>query len=167
MLLQMALFHSFGWLSNIPFYICTTSSLSNPLSIDTLVTSTFWLFKEYFCELQGAWLFKIRSQSIFFTCYLPGTAWCWMKCLACVLTTVAVLQSPSHVWLFATPLTVVHQAPLSMGFPRQEYWSGLPFPPPGDCPDPGIEPTSPVESFGNSFLNHKNTNPWYPISKKK
>ena len=36
------------------------------------------------------------------------------------------------------------QAPLSMGFPRQEYWSGLPFPPPGDLPDPGIEPVSPA-----------------------
>ena len=39
---------------------------------------------------------------------------------------------------------VARQAPLSMGFLRQEYWSGLPFPPPGDLPDPGIEPTSPV-----------------------
>ena len=38
--------------------------------------------------------------------------------------------------------TVAHQAPLSMGFPRQEYWSGLPFPSPGDLSDPGIEPTS-------------------------
>ena len=37
-----------------------------------------------------------------------------------------------------------HQAPLSMGFPRQEYWSGLPFPSPGDLPDPGIEPGSPA-----------------------
>ena len=42
--------------------------------------------------------------------------------------------------LFATPWTVAHQAPLSMGFPRQEYWNGLPFPSPGDIPDPGIEP---------------------------
>ena len=49
----------------------------------------------------------------------------------------------SHVWLFATPWTVAHQAPLSMGFSRQEYWSGLPCPPPGDLPDPGIKPTSP------------------------
>ena len=40
--------------------------------------------------------------------------------------------------------TVARQAPLSMGFSRQEYWSGLPFPPPGDLPDPGMEPTSPV-----------------------
>ena len=45
---------------------------------------------------------------------------------------------------FATPWTVVHQAPLSMGFSRQEYWSGLPFPSPGDLPDPGIEPRSPA-----------------------
>ena len=48
----------------------------------------------------------------------------------------------SHVQLFATPWTVAHQAPLSMGFLRQEYWSGWKFPPPGDLPDPGIEPLS-------------------------
>ena len=45
----------------------------------------------------------------------------------------------SHVRLFVTPRTVAQKAPLSMGFPRQEYWSGLPFPPPGDLPDPEIE----------------------------
>ena len=44
----------------------------------------------------------------------------------------------------ATPWTVAHQAPLSMGFSRQEYWSGLPFPSPGDLPDPGIESWSPA-----------------------
>ena len=43
-----------------------------------------------------------------------------------------------------TPWTVAHQAPLSMGFSRQEYWSGSPFPSPGDLPDPGIEPGSPA-----------------------
>ena len=48
-------------------------------------------------------------------------------------------QSLSHVQLFATPWTVAHKATLSMGFPRQEHWRGLPFPPPGDLPDPGIE----------------------------
>ena len=46
------------------------------------------------------------------------------------------------VQLFATPWTVAHQAPLSMGFSRQEHWSGLPFPAPGDLPDPGTEPMS-------------------------
>ena len=50
----------------------------------------------------------------------------------------------SHVWLFATTWTVAYQAPPSMGFSRQEYWSGLPFPPPGDLPNPGIEPRSPA-----------------------
>ena len=50
----------------------------------------------------------------------------------------------SCVRLFATPWTVAYQAPLSMGFSRQEYWSGLPFPSPGDLPDPGIEPGSPA-----------------------
>ena len=46
--------------------------------------------------------------------------------------------------LFADPWTVARQAPLSMGYPMQEYWSGLPFPPPGDLPNPGIEPRSPA-----------------------
>ena len=46
----------------------------------------------------------------------------------------------SHVKLFATPWTVAHQDPLSLGFSRQKYWTGLPCPPPGDPPNPGIEP---------------------------
>ena len=54
------------------------------------------------------------------------------------------VKSLSHVRLFATPWTVAYQAPLSMGFSRQECWSGLPFPSPGDLPDPGIEPGSPA-----------------------
>ena len=53
-------------------------------------------------------------------------------------------QLHSCVGLFATPWTVTHQAPLSVGFPRQEYWGGLPFPTPGDIPDPGIEPVFPA-----------------------
>ena len=53
-------------------------------------------------------------------------------------------QSLSRVRLFATLWTVAHQAPLSMVFSRQEYWSGLPFPSSGDPPDPGIEPRSPA-----------------------
>ena len=49
---------------------------------------------------------------------------------------------------FATPWTVAHQAPLSMEFSRQEYWSGLPFASPGDLPDPWIEPASPALAGG-------------------
>ena len=61
----------------------------------------------------------------------------------CVCVCVKVnVKSLSRVRLFATPWTVAYQAPPSMGFSRQEYWSGLPFPSSGDLPDPGIEPGS-------------------------
>ena len=53
-----------------------------------------------------------------------------------------MLSHFSRVQLFATLWTVAHQASLPMGFSKQEYWSRLPFPPPGDLPDPGVEPTS-------------------------
>ena len=53
------------------------------------------------------------------------------------------LVAKLHLTL-ATPWTVAHQPPLSMGFPKKEYWSGLPFLSPGDLPDPGIEPGSPA-----------------------
>ena len=53
-----------------------------------------------------------------------------------------MLSHFSHVQLFATPWIAAYQASLSMEFSRQEYWRGLPFPPPWDLPDPGIEPTS-------------------------
>ena len=67
-----------------------------------------------------------------------GKHWTWLgsKCVcACVF---------SHRQLFVTPWTIAQQAPLSVGFPRQEYWSGLPFPPPGDLLHPGIEFMPPV-----------------------
>ena len=54
------------------------------------------------------------------------------------------VKSLSRVRLFVTPWTVAYLAPPSMGFSRQEYWSGRPFPSPGDLPDPGIEPGSPA-----------------------
>ena len=68
---------------------------------------------------------------------------------ACVTT-----QSLSCVQLFATPWTVGCQTPLSMGFPRQEYWSGLPFHPPGDLPNPGIELTSAALQADSLPLSH-------------
>ena len=77
----------------------------------------------------------------------------WLRhlhCVACLL---------SHVRLFATPQTVAYQAPLPMGFCRQEYWSGLPFPPPGDLPEPGTEPVFPVSPALQVILyrlSHKN-----------
>ena len=55
-----------------------------------------------------------------------------------------IAMSLSRVGLFATPWTVAYQATRSMGFSRQKYWSGLPFPSPGDLPNPGIKPGSPI-----------------------
>ena len=67
-------------------------------------------------------------------------------------------QSLSCIQLFVTLWTVARQAPLSMEFSRQEYWSRLPFPPPGDLRDPKIEPTSPVSpalQADTLLLNHQ------------
>ena len=77
--------------------------------------------------------FKYNSYTItfFFFKYIPLSGRSEVKLLSCVR-------------LFVTPLTVACQAPLSLGFSRQKHWSGLPFPSPGDLPNPGIEPGSPV-----------------------
>ena len=71
--------------------------------------------------------------------------WNWLLDLGLQLLHcfVAVVEL-SCVQLFSTLRTIARQAPLSMGFSRQEYWSGLPFPPPGNLPDSGIKPTSPA-----------------------
>ena len=61
----------------------------------------------------------------------------------------------SRVRLFATPWTVAYQAPLSMGFPRQEHWNGLPIPSPGDLPNPGIEPRSPALQVDSLPSDHQ------------
>ena len=69
-----------------------------------------------------------------------------------------MLSRFSCIRLLATLWTVVRQAPLSMGFSRQEYWSGLPFPSPGDLPDPGLEPASPVSpALAGGFFTTSST----------
>ena len=76
-----------------------------------------------------------------------------------------VLSCFSPVWLFVTLWTSAHQAPLSMGFSRQEYWCELPCPPPGDLPDPEIKPKSHVSCIGRWVLYHQghleSPNAWY------
>ena len=69
---------------------------------------------------------------------MEGTGRLGLTCIHSVFSCQVMSDS------FATPWTVAHQAHLSTGFSRQEYWSGLPFPSPGDLPDPGVEPMSPV-----------------------
>ena len=77
-----------------------------------------------------AWVLNFHEPSFQYPMFSKSVRACVLDC----------------VWLFGTPRTLACQAPPSMGFSWQGYWSGLPFPPPGDLPDPGIQPTSPVSS---------------------
>ena len=69
---------------------------------------------------------------------LKNSLFLGMVMISCTLSCSVMSSS------FVTPWTIDHQAPLSMGFSKQEYWSGLPFPSPGDLPDPGIKSGSPA-----------------------
>ena len=75
----------------------------------------------------------------------------YTRMYVCVFVCAQLL---SPVRLFVTPWTVAHQAPLSVGFPRQEYWSGLPFPSPGDLPHPDTEPAPPALQADSFLLSH-------------
>ena len=92
----------------------------------------------------------MHSQSMCVTCLVHLNApEVWM-CLAAPAVSDSV-----------TPGSIAHQAPLCMAFPRQEYWSGLPFPSPGDLPDPVIELMSPALQVGSLLLNHQGS----PVNK--
>ena len=102
-----------------------------------LLKNIFGLF--WVCEIELLWTFVFRSSwwqmlSLLWGKYL-GVEWLDQR-------VVVVVQLLNLVRLFAALWTVAHQAPLSMGLSRQEYWSGLPFPPPGDLPNLGIKPKS-------------------------
>ena len=85
------------------------------------------------------WTLGISSQSLQWLAAAGVAAmWLWSDCLK------VKVKSLSPVRLFATPWIVAYQAPQSMEFSRQEYWSGFPFPSPGDLSNPGIEPRSPT-----------------------
>ena len=98
------------------------------------------------CSSVGTSLHSIRRIS---TALSQRRLWESFYDMLCVHA--CMLSHFSHVRLFATPWTVAHQAPLTIGFSRQEYWSGFPCPPPEYLPDPGIKPmclTSPVFAGG-------------------
>ena len=80
---------------------------------------------------------------------------------------VVVIWLLSRVWLFATRGTVAHQASPSMEFSTQEYWSGLPFPFPGDLPDPGIKPRSPALQAGSELPYDTKSHSWAYIQRWK
>ena len=103
--------------------------------------------------LLGSWLHKsslcLSLRGLFLPCL------CVSGCLSLIRTTIPGFRAGFHltdqqvlscVRLLATPWTVARRAPLSMGFPRQEYWRGLPFPSAGDLPKPGMKPQSLVSA---------------------
>ena len=90
-----------------------------------------WLDTHYFPLEQDRWIQREKRQS-------------YEECTCLLMLLELLLSRFSCVGLCATPQMEAHQAPPSLGFSRQEYWSGLPFPSPGDLPHPGIEPRSPA-----------------------
>ena len=76
------------------------------------------------------------------------------------------VKSLSHARLFLSPWTIAYHTPPSMGFSRQEYWNGLPFPSPGSLPNPGIEPGSP-ELQTDTLLSEPQGSPVYGVWKRK
>ena len=86
-------------------------------------------------------IFKIFRRHLKSKSSASNTSLLVLYHLECLCMCVCALR---HVQLFATPRTIAHQAPLSMGFSRQDYWRGFPFHSPGDLPDPGIKPVSPT-----------------------
>ena len=144
MLLWMLLFYSFLWLSSIPLYAFQMyhisfihSSISGHLSgfpalaivnsaaMNIGVHVSFWV-KSFICIYSQEW-----------------NCWCVRAC-----------SVNSFVSDSCAPRTVAPRASLSMGFPRQACWSGLPCPLPGDLPDPGIKPASPALQVNSLLLSH-------------
>ena len=113
---------------------------------DRDIVSTKYAAQMKNCLVHSWWLNPRKATPPTMSLFSP-----YLLCSSCL----GVLSHFSHVRLFATPWTVARQAPLSMGFFRQEYWSGLPCPPPRDLPDPGIKSASlKVSCVGRPVLYH-------------
>ena len=116
------------------------------LLLQSITEATCWqplwlgIARKHWGIRMADWILDVTDQKS----TICNTLWMRAKSLQSCVTLCVYVKSFSRVWLFATPWTVAYQAPPSMGFSRQEYWSGLPYPFPVDLPDPGIEPRSPA-----------------------
>ena len=146
------------WLPNmnriLSLLLRTLSDLSpcfSPSSLDLCLSPSLYLY----CIPVGACMVDIVEHLCALLILFPRSslrrqalcAWCTSLLKLCdhLLFPLCVLvKLLSRVQLLGIPWTVAYQAPPSMEFPRQEYWSGLPFPSPGNLPDPGIKPRSPA-----------------------
>ena len=116
------------------------------LGVDELCGDRWQTPRKWRAKLQNVQreIEQVKDRDIFKMRGLEFLTTIWMSKQWSLTWKRVKLKSLSRVWLFATPWTVAYQDPQSMGFSRQEYWSGLPFPSAGDLPDPGIKPASPV-----------------------
>ena len=128
------------WVFWLPFFLIgsqgyTEQTVHPRMAMQALKCALpqWWVERAYLPE----WLTVAGPWGRVFRGFLRGIPAEWSFC-----TQACMLSHFSCVWLFVTLWTVAHQAPLSMEFSRQEYWSGLLCPPPGDHPDPGIKPLS-------------------------
>ena len=122
-------------------HISSFNSQNNLPRLSTILSKLLTL-----CELQFPPL-----QTGIINCLAP--LWYSIK-LRAFICIVGVLNCFSHIRLFVTLWTVAHQAPLSIGFFWQEYWSGLSYPPPADIPNPWIKPSSPTSPALQEILYH-------------
>ena len=126
-------------------YIKYTISCFTAELLNQTLNFSFQIFKEIFMWLafkKSAVIYIYRYRQI--SIYLSISIYMYICIYLSIYLSTCVCQSLSRARLFATPWTAIHQVPLSMRFSRQGYWSGLPFPSPGDLPNPGIEPGSPA-----------------------
>ena len=118
---------------------------SHPADLCASLGSSVMILIASTCRLCKATSQSLTDVNYFYDSQFPWGAWTPLRLQAKRHPGLCMhAQSLSRVWLSDTLWTVALQAPLSMGFPRKSYWSGLPFPSPGDLPDPGIEPVSPM-----------------------
>ena len=117
-------------------------------------TVVIWRKMRLLSFISWTFHFPLHFQGFFLQSSVCNPSWLFFyNTYICVcMYACCVLGHFSRVQLFATPWTVALQASLSMGLPRQEYWNGLPYPPPGDLPDPGIKPKVSPASQADSLL---------------
>ena len=104
-----------------------------------MISSLRNLFRHFFPNFPPPWNFNVTDKLVRVLCVMYSCGVC-----VCVHACACMLSSFIYVQLSETPWTVAHQAPLSMEFSRLEYWNGLPCPPPGDLPNPGLKSVSPA-----------------------
>ena len=127
---------AFGW--NV--LKISRRSISSNVSFKTCVSLLIFCFDDLSIGVSGV----LKSPTIIELLLISPFMSVFVLCTEVLLCCKVKVKSLSCVRLFATPWTVAYQASPSMGFSRQEYWSGVPLPSPGGLPDPGIKPRSPV-----------------------